>query len=151
MELSSKDRAILSELERDFPLLRKFGYTVTSPRNNKYNCIAWSLHDDAKWWWPKPPWYWPTSVPRIATVSAFTMAYALQGYAICDSREREDGFEKVALYIGSDGLVTHAARQLQDGSWTSKLGAEFDISHSLEAIECQTYGTISTILRRALS
>ena len=40
----------------------------------------------------------------------------------------------VAIYQ-SGGLPTHAARQLSDGNWTSKLGPNIDITHSLSGLE----------------
>ena len=40
----------------------------------------------------------------------------------------EPGFEKVALH-GDIFFYSHAARQLPDGKWTSKLGKDQDIEH----------------------
>ena len=37
--------------------------------------------------------------------------------------------EKVALYADDQGNWTHAALQLPDGWWTSKLGPDEDILH----------------------
>jgi hypothetical protein len=37
--------------------------------------------------------------------------------------------KKVALYVDKDGLWTHAAKQMVDGTWTSKLGNWEDIIH----------------------
>jgi|GEM_PF-3681614 len=54
-------------------------------------------------------------------------AFATLGYEVCDNVELEPGFEKIALYAGADGIPTHAARQLQAGPWTSKLGRMEDI------------------------
>ena len=48
----------------------------------------------------------------------------------CESGDLEVGFEKVAIYAQADGAPTHAARQLPDGTWTSKLGQEVDIGHT---------------------
>lgn len=48
-----------------------------------------------------------------------------------------------------DGSPTHAARQLPDGTWTSKLGKDVDISHdSLDGLSGDRYGTPALILRR---
>jgi hypothetical protein len=51
------------------------------------------------------------------------------GYAPCAGDELEAGLEKVALYADEHGEWTHAAPQLPDGWWTSKLGPEEDILH----------------------
>jgi len=58
-------------------------------------------------------------------------------------------FEKVAIYA-LDGEPTHAARQLSDGTWTSKLGKDIDITHTLRALEGSTYGQVAAYLKRAL-
>ncbi len=67
-------------------------------------------------------------------------------------------FEKIAIYVDTDGVPTHAARQLPDGSWTSKLGDWEDIQHqTLEALETGNdkahqelgYGKVAKIMRRA--
>jgi hypothetical protein len=65
----------------------------------------------------------------------------------------EAGFEKIAIYVDGDGVPTHAARQLSDGAWTSKLGEWEDIRHlTLEAMEDDGlglgYGKVSLILKR---
>lgn len=55
--------------------------------------------------------------------------FEMLGYIVCDSEEPEPGFDKVALYVDSEGYWTHAARQKEDGQWISKLGRGFDIIH----------------------
>jgi hypothetical protein len=42
----------------------------------------------------------------------------------------------------------HAARQLTDGTWTSKLGREIDITHTLPGLEGGEYGRIAMYMRR---
>ncbi|MBI4658306.1 MAG: hypothetical protein HY735_05550 [Verrucomicrobia bacterium] len=63
----------------------------------------------------------------------------------------EPDFEKVVLNVDEQhGRVTHAARQLPDGRWTSKLGPQWDINHLLEGL-CgprPAYGDVAQILRR---
>jgi len=63
--------------------------------------------------------------------------------------ELESGLEKIALYSMSS-IPTHAARQLRDGWWTSKLGPNFDIEHSdLAAVADGAYGTPIAFLSKA--
>jgi hypothetical protein len=45
--------------------------------------------------------------------------------------EYEEGFEKIALYVNQAGFVTHAARQIDSKTWTSKLGNLADVEHRL--------------------
>ncbi len=77
-------------------------------------------------------------------------------YEPCENSELEDDFEKVAIYVSTKdeihapkGSVTHMARQLSDGKWTSKLGEDVDISHNtLQAVEGNVYGVVKQILKR---
>jgi hypothetical protein len=129
-----------------FPNLEAKGYEITSPYDRRYNCIAWSAGQDDRWWWPGAG-YWPPGVTIDTNIDAFIDVYALQGYEKCDNRGIQAGYEKVALYA-DQGEVAHAARQLQDGRWTSKLGRDVDITHTLEALEGGCYGAVVQILRR---
>ena len=59
---------------------------------------------------------------------------------MCSDSSLEAGYEKIAIYV-KDGIPTHAARQLGDGRWTSKLGKYEDIEHdSLDALNGDGYG-----------
>jgi hypothetical protein len=136
----------------DFPLLTSC--IETSPAVRRYNCIAWAAGNDSRWWWPDANniGYWPPTIPREETVAAFVSAYALQGYTQCIDGALEPGFEKIAIYgltVGSDLVPTHAARQLADGRWTSKLGNCEDIEHdTLEGLNGPRYGAPVCYLRR---
>ena len=140
-------------LEQEFPQLGISGYQITSPGTNEYNCIAWAAHDTTRFWWPTrvPPYYWPEKVPFEETVDAFVQAFSVQGYKRCPTSELEPGFEKVAIYVVPNGIPKHAARQLISGRWTSKLGRNVDIEHSLEGLVGTTYGTVGCILRRPIN
>ena len=77
--------------------------------------------------------------------------YESKGYSLCDNSSLETGYEKVALY-GSEQGYTHAARQLADGKWTSKLGHLEDITHhSLQALEGAEYGSVVHFLKRSVA
>lgn len=56
---------------------------------------------------------------------------------------------KLAIFVNDQGTPTHAARQLPDGWWTSKLGRQIDIEHELSAIEGPAYGKVAILLARA--
>ena len=55
------------------------------------------------------------------TIAAFLAVITRLGYESCDNEALEQGVEKVALFATPDGEPTHAARQLVNGRWTSKL------------------------------
>jgi hypothetical protein len=87
----------------------------------------------------------------VETLDAFFNAYAKLGYEPCDKEDLEPAYEKIALFVSSTGAPTHAARQLQNGSWTSKLGPQEDIEHTLEGLEGPAYGSVVRFLRRPFS
>ncbi len=55
---------------------------------------------------------------------------------------------RIALYAHR-GKPTHAARQLPDGWWASKLGKDIDIEHELHAVEGPVYGTVAVVLQKS--
>lgn len=140
----------MERFETLFPRLQGTAYRITSPANDGYNCIAWAAGDTKHWWWPDEPvrTYWPVGVPRLETLAAFRDAFATLGYVPCEQADLESGFEKIALYADVDGTPTHAARQLSNGRWTSKLGALEDIEHALEDLTGATYGSVVQVCKR---
>lgn len=71
------------------------------------------------------------------------------GYAPCADGSPEAGVEMVAIYVRG-GEPAHAARLLPSGHWTSKLGAQEDIEHTLDGLEGTTYGSPVVFLRRPI-
>ena len=134
-----------------FPKLKPGEYAITSSATEYYNCIAWAAGDAGKKWWPANYFYWPRTARREETLDAFIEAFGTLGYQRCDDGKLEPDYEKVAVYTtGSE--PTHAARQLADGHWTSKLGAAEDIRHvGPESVEGPAYGRVACYLRRKRS
>jgi hypothetical protein len=150
------------QIESQFPAAATDGYILTSAEDPNYNCIAWANGDDDIWWWPTPHEitgvYWPESAPIEATVGAFVIAYSTCGWVECGTNgSLEAGFEKLALYVDKQQTVLHAARQLHDGNWTSKLGPYKDIGHtSPAALESSPagdskYGVVAMYMKRAVA
>jgi hypothetical protein len=141
----------------DFPLLTDADWLVPpSPASKRYNCFAWSVGRTNRKWW-NDPWgigEWFPGIPRepFPTVPGFTAAYASIGYVVCADGTLEAGFEKIALYakLGQFGIMpTHAAYQLSNGNWTSKLGDFEDIEHfRVDKLHGPQYGTVAQYLRR---
>ena len=136
-----------ADLERHFPNLRQLGYRITSPESIDYNCIAWAAETTDHWWWPGA--YWPGD-PRDHSLDGFISVFRSLGYEICESREHEPGFDKVAIYVSDRGPM-HMARQLPSGEWTSKCGDYEDIVHPLESLEDSIYGRAAVIMKRKRS
>ena len=127
------------------------GYEIVSEASSTYNCIAWAAGDNTDWWDWHPRAYWPTSIPRSPEVDALVQVFAGLGYLICDNAERETGHEKVAIYA-KNGRWERAARQLEDGQWTSKIGEYEDITHPSPAnLSGGIYGNVHYIARRPSS
>ena len=141
---------VSERIERVFPNLKDTYYRITSPQTEKYNCIAWAANDQKNWWWPIYSGHWPQEAPRENTVRAFIIAYGLIGYSVCDNGDLELGFEKIALYT-LNGEPSHAARQLNNGNWTSKLGIWEDIEHTLEGLTGNFYGVVAQFFKRPKS
>lgn len=134
-----------------FPFAELEGYQETSPEDPSYNCIGWAAGDSKNWWDPYfRDGYWPNGVPRAWSVAALIALFQTLGYTQCTNGVLEQGYEKVALYW--DGfLIKHAAKQLSNGSWVSKLGPSVDIEHnSTRAVEGPAYGTVIVFLRRQI-
>jgi hypothetical protein len=146
---------MVNDIETLFPGLDATDYRVTSPKDRRYNCIAWAAGDLRRWWWPDPPpddegYYWPPGVSNEETLAAFVAAFATLSYTPCDGDAVEAGQQRIALYATADGVPTHAARQLPDGRWTSKLGRWEDIEHRLPHLEGKTYGAVVQIMKRRI-
>lgn len=133
-----------------FPGLKDDSFQITSPPHKKYNCIAWALGDNSKWWWPHPKGtaHWPDDVPREETISAFQHLFVTNGYESCNDDQLEPGFTKIALFARDNEIPTHAAKQLTNGRWTSKLGRSEDIEHNLRDLEGQVYGAVVLLMKR---
>jgi len=140
--------------EVSFPNLQPNTWRETSAETRRYNCIAWAAGDTTRWWWPDAmaQRYWPTNLPRIVTLDNFIKAYESVGFQYCDDEFLEHGFEKIAIYVNSAGLPRHAARQLPNGKWTSKLGEFEDIEHeTLSSLRSVIYGDPVRFLKRPLA
>ncbi len=140
-------------MENDFPNLKNTGFKITSPRTIEYNCIAWAAEDQESWWWPdqNKQYYWPPDVPREENIEAFIKAFEILGYRVCQDIKFEKGFIKIAIYAEPNGKPTHAARQLESGKWTSKLGGFEDIEHNdIEGVSGGLYGSVSIIMKKPI-
>jgi hypothetical protein len=139
-----------SGLEELFPGLRGQLYQIKSPRNRRYNCIAFAAGDQRNWWWPDvlEEDTWPPGVARVEKVEAFAEAFATLAYTVCEDDQLETGYEKIALFA-LGGVPKHAARQLPNGRWVSKLGPLEDIEHALHDLTGTLYGSVVLVMKRA--
>ena len=87
------------------------------------------------------------TAPKEHNVAAFVAAFKTLGYEECDSGVLEDGYKKIAIYANNAG-PQHAARQLPNGRWTSKLGRDADVQHALDQLEGREYGKVVKFMRK---
>lgn len=145
---------MVEHIKSAFPKLADGNFQITSERDDAYNCIAWAAGDLQRRWWPSEnpnDAYWPADISTERDVSAFEAAFATLGYVVCDHEGPELGFEKIALFVDENQTPTHAARQLTNGRWTSKLGKAEDIEHDLYDLEGECYGAVSVVMKRRIA
>jgi hypothetical protein len=133
-----------------FPKLKAQPWRVTSKDTKDYNCLAWAAGETHRRWDLDRNYYWPEGVPREQTISAFVAAYETRGFVECENGDLEHGYEKIAIYA-INGRPQHAARQLGNGAWTSKLGDWWDIEHAtVEGVESNSYGDVAVFMKRVI-
>ena len=145
--------ARLPHLESIFPDLAASGYSPKSEKSGVYNCIAYAAGDESRKWvgYREVGYYWPEGAKEGHTLDALVSAFEQLGYAICDSDALESEYEKIALHVDKDGLWTNAAKQCEDGQWTSKLGNLEDIIHRTpQAVSGPdpAYGQVACFMKR---
>jgi hypothetical protein len=149
------------QLEVDFPNLAASGYQITSCSADEPNCIGWALNDGRCWdplgVSPGTHFYrWLNDLGLDFKVDTISELFSRHSYIDCADGTLESGYEKIAMYYDiSEGEISHVARQLPDGRWTSKLGPGEDIEHNdLHALEGDTttfplcYGLTIKFMRR---
>lgn len=133
-----------------FPKTKQDPFFITSPQTAHYNCIAWALEDSTKWYWPDAfsMYFWPSEISREERIDSFIKLFESIGYQICDNHSLEPNFQKIAIYTNASGKPTHAARQLNNGFWTSKLGESFDVTHTISSMSDGFYGNAKVFMKR---
>lgn len=130
----------------ELPNLKEVDYENKSKNTVTYNCFAWAAEEINHRWDPNS-YYWPKGIVRELRAETFIQAFETRGYKVCDNPELEVGFQKIAIYVDNVGDPTHAARQLESGLWTSKLGDHEDIEH--KTLEClRDYGRVAIYMKR---
>jgi hypothetical protein len=127
-------------------------HKITSNQDLTYNCIGFAANDTTRWWSHESGYYWPAPnrSPLVSSLVQVFVGLNFDNLGPRGNRDLETGVLKVVLYE-KNGQWTHAARQLPNGKWTSKLGRDEDIEHDTPECLCgATYGTVHCIMRKAL-
>jgi len=138
------------QLLKHFPELGA-DFEITSDQTPNYNCFAWALEDDSRWWSPMAVggYYWPPNCPTEWSVAAAIWILKNLGFSLSDRTDYENGFHKIAIYT-RQGDLTHLARQLPNGEWTSKIAGDEDIRHkNAELLEGKVFGKISYVFKKS--
>jgi hypothetical protein len=125
-------------------------YQVTSEWDDNYNCIGFAItNGKLENWNHLQPNKWIGQ--RTPSIHSLVRVCEARDFKRCGmDMSLEPGFEKIALYE-LRGMYTHAARQLPDGRWKSKLGEDEDIEHDTPECLCgKFYGQVHCIMRREL-
>lgn len=132
-----------------FPRLSGEGFKIVEQESDRYNCIAYAAGDTTNWWWPNGIDYWPPWATVDSKIESLKEVFAGLEYEQCDNSSFEDGYEKVALYE-IHGRFEHAAVQMPNGRWRSKMGKGPVIEHiSPESLSDGMYGNPTIYMRRS--
>ena len=133
-----------------FPNLVPENYSLNSEPLKKYNCVAWASGINYK----RIDFYRNEKgeIDEDQSCNRYIEYFKTLGYIECETPIFENGFQKIALYEDRRGDFTYVALQLDNNTWTSKLGFLEDIEHSnLEALEGKgrdQYGYHSVYMKR---
>ena len=98
--------------------------------------------------WPDGINYWPPWATPTARMESLQEAFAGMDFELCSEAETERGYLKVALYE-MQGAAKHAAIQMPNGRWRSKLGRGPVIEHlSPDSLSGGPYGNPTVTMRR---
>jgi len=125
-------------------------YEITSPRDGRYNCVAFAVGDTSHFWYDIDikGYFWPPGIPSADTLDGWIQVFVKHGYVETEDRTLEPDYEKIAIYATSE-TPEHVARQKGSGVWTSKMGKGHDIEHpTLDAIEGAILGKVVKIMKR---
>ena len=118
------------------------------PPSDRYNCIAYAAGDTRQWWDYTPGRYWPPHATRSESIESLQEAFTGLGFKGCEDGSIDPGYHKVVLYE-DQGVWEHAAVQMPNGAWRSKLGYGPVIEHrSPESLADGIYGGVNCFMRR---
>ena len=134
-----------------FPKLSSEEFEIVERASERYNCIAYAAGDTSKWWDHNRNHYWPTPATRSNSIESLKEVFVSLGFEQCHDSSAENGYQKVALYE-EQGVWKHAAVQIPNGRWRSKMGKGPVIEHrSPESLSDSQYGNVGLYMRRAFS
>lgn len=139
------------KVRRLFPDLQEgTSLEFTSEVDPNYNCLAWAVSCNTRYFERGKGCFWPWD--NIADDTPEGWAEVCQVHGFIPIPAQNTGFvfgvEKIAILVNAEGEL-HAARQDRNGWWKSKLGGWGpDIDHKeLDQIKA-VYGDVVNVLQR---
>ena len=133
-----------------FPNLSGENFEILTQPSRRYNCIAYAAGDTTQWWWPDGISYWPPWATADNKIESLKEMFAGLQYEQCEGSNAESGYQKVALYE-IQGKFEHAAVQMPNGRWRSKMGKGPLIEHlTPESLSGGIYGEATVYMRRSV-
>jgi hypothetical protein len=104
-----------AQLYQEIPNLASASWSIKSPFDTEYKCIAWAAcRTDRVWWpWDHPSCYWPPGFGKLPVNSPVPVAHFAQmfqkkfGYRECANPKFELGYQKVAIYANALAWIIH--------------------------------------------
>lgn len=139
----------------------------TSDPDPGYNCVAWALGRNDRFWWPDM-WgataegardeFWPLPYVGHYAMAQIENLLAHYGYEKTEIFDYETGVAKIAVYAEGD-TPTHLARMIMPdefpdvpaGLWTSKIFRGIDAAHELNALATpQIFGSVFAVYAKTI-
>lgn len=137
-------------LNLKFPKLKNEDYNIVGDFSQQYNCIAYAAGDTSRRWDSQENYYWPDYATRTSSIESLKQVFFGIGYEQCNDNKIENGYKKIALYE-LKGCWTHAAIQMTNGYWRSKLGDGPIIEHKTpQSLSGKTYGKPTIYMKIAI-
>jgi hypothetical protein len=135
-------------MDKSFPNSFLEPLEISSPETGDYNCLAWALNDNSKWYESEDDYCWFDKIDRDNKLSTIQKIFEQIGFNLTRNSEYQVDIERVALFSTDNIDCSHLARQIGKNVWTSKLGSSYDVNHTLRAIEDGIYGNPILFLER---
>jgi len=138
-------------IEKSFPNSYKEPFEITSSETPDYNCLAWALNDNSKWYESDDDYFWFNDIARDNLLTTIQKIFENLGFHQTNFAKYQIDYERIALFSIDNNECSHLARQIDEDKWTSKLGSSYDVNHSIKSIENGIYGNAVIFLERKLN
>lgn len=135
------------QVHKLFPDLQEgVSLEFTSPVDYNYNCLAWAVSCDTRYFENNKGCFWPWQHISDETPDGWVEVCKIHGFYATENTEFIPGVEKIAILVNAEGDL-HAARQGKNGWWKSKLGGWGPDHVGLDGL-VPAYGKVVHVLQR---